>query len=295
MAKNDPAKRTDDQGRFASAEACFERLRPAFETVATEQIRQPNIDLQQAAVVALRIDERLRKPSDRARIEAMAAAGKGGHAVINLALIDGLADVAIASWYVRSRVLLAGATHTEAQLPVALIEQATPLRARMLKAIDYNLDHLPGLMAELVIVRSGTGYQDLANDLVWAASAYRKHGGALAIDQKNYRPDDGPLADKTAGEILRLLGKGATAEHARWKDMQARAFTLLSRHYDEAIRVGRFLHFYDEGEAKFPTLASATRSAQARSRGGEGPGSVPSMPAVPAAPATPTSGGAGEV
>jgi hypothetical protein len=281
MAKTDPTK-PSDEGRFASAEACFERLRPAFEAVASEQIRQPNLDLQQAAVVALRIDERLREPGDRARIEAMAAAGKGGRAVIDLTLIDGLADVAIASWYVRSRVLLAGATHTEAQLPVTLTEQGTALRARMLKAIEYNLDHLPALMAELAVVRSGIGYQDLANDLVWAAGVYRKHKGELAIDQKSYRPDDGPLADKTAGEILRLLGKSTTAEQARWKDLQARAFTLLGKHYDEAIRVGRFLHFYDEGEAKFPTLASATRSAPARPRGGGGP-----PPATPVPPVTP--------
>ncbi|HEU4406157.1 MAG TPA: hypothetical protein VFS43_12910 [Polyangiaceae bacterium] len=167
MAKSEPTKRTDDQGRFASAEACFERLRPTFEAVAAEQLRQPNLDLQQAAVVALRIDERLREPGDRARIEAMAAAGKGGHAVIDLALIDGLADVAIASWYVRSRLLLAGATHSEAQLPVGLAEQATALRARMLKAIEYNLDHLPGLMAELAAVRSGTGYPLKTKAAAW--------------------------------------------------------------------------------------------------------------------------------
>jgi hypothetical protein len=279
MAKTHTTKAVDEAERFASAEACFERLRPALEGLAAEQLKPQNLDLQQGAVVALRIDARLREPGVRARIEAMAEAGKGGLAIVDRTLLDGLADVAIASWYVRSRVLLAGATHSEAQLPVALTEQGTALRARMLKAIEYNLDHLPERMAQLAAVRVGTGYQDLANDLVWAASIYRQHKDDLALDQRNYRPDDGPLAAKTAGEILRQLGKGASAEQTLWKDLQARAWTLLSKHYDEAIRVGRFLHFYEEGEAKFPTLASATRSAPTRSRGPGGDAPTPTAPA----------------
>jgi hypothetical protein len=64
-------ERADNEGRFASAEACFERMHPALAAVSAEKLKPPNLDLQQAAIVALRIDERLRQPSDRARIEAM--------------------------------------------------------------------------------------------------------------------------------------------------------------------------------------------------------------------------------
>jgi hypothetical protein len=38
---------------------------PAFEAVAAEHVRQPNLDSQQAAAVALRVAERLREPGDR--------------------------------------------------------------------------------------------------------------------------------------------------------------------------------------------------------------------------------------
>ncbi len=63
MVKTHTPQRADDAGRFASAEACFERMRPALEALAAEQLKQPNLDLQQGAVVALRVDERLREPA----------------------------------------------------------------------------------------------------------------------------------------------------------------------------------------------------------------------------------------
>ncbi len=51
-----------------------------------------------------------------------------------------------------------------AQVDVAIVQQATELRERMLKTAEYNLEHKETVARELADIRTGTGYLDLAND-----------------------------------------------------------------------------------------------------------------------------------
>jgi hypothetical protein len=178
-------------------------------------------------------------------------------------------------------MLQAGATHTEASLPVSLVEAAFTVRGRMLKALEYNLEGDEDATRRLAGIRAGAGHLDLANDLQALAAMYREFKAEVEHDRKNYRKGDRAEAQKLAEQILRLLGAITAPEQALWRSYQARAFTLLLQHHEEARRVGRFLYHYKDGERLFPTLFSAVRAAPAPQKGAPeapvaAPGEAPS-------------------
>ena len=199
--------------------------------------------------------------------------------LINGALLEALPDIARAAWFSRYRLLQVSATHSEAALPISLVDGSLKVRRRMLKTLDYNLDEDPDDIAALAAIRIGSGHLDMANDLLACADFYRARKGDIDHDKKNYRKTDEAEARRLADKILRLLGAVTTPDQTLWKNYQARAFTLLLTHYEEARRVGRFLSYYEDGDKLFPSLFSAVRTA---------PGPRAEKPAAdPAAPADP--------
>lgn len=239
-----------------SGEAAFKTIENRLERIRDADIVSPNLDVQAAAVVALGGATRLKDSNARKKILALAKVG-----VIDLALIDDLPAVAWATWYVRHRLLQASATHSEAALPISLVEEAQSVRRRMLRVLDYHLDGDEEGMTLLAKIRSGSGYLDLADDLMALADRYAMYKAILAGDKKSYRKADEKLARDLAKKIIDELGTVVTPDEQRWKDLQARAFTLLLPHYDETMRVGRFLFHKQGGEKLFPSLYSAVRSA----------------------------------
>lgn len=202
------------------------------------------------------MDGLLRAPDTWSKIKDLAKAG-----VVDLPLLDNLADTARAAWFSRYRLLQVNATHTEATLPVSLVDDSFALRRRMLKTLEYNLEGDPTATAPLAAICAGSGHQDLAHDLLAASAFYRERKSDIEHDKKNYRKPDEAEARKLADWILRLLGAIITAEQTQWKDHQARAFTLLLQRYEEARHVGQVLFYYGDGERLFPSLFSAARSA----------------------------------
>jgi hypothetical protein len=247
-----------DDSFFKSAEDCFQRTKPTLDALAASDIKSPSIDVQEAAVVVLGIDGLLREPATQTKVAALVKAG-----LLDGQLLEDLADVARAAWFSRYRLLQVSAVHSDASLPASLVEEALSLRRRMLKTLDYNLDGDVDAMARLDAIRLGSGYLDLANDLLANADLYRERRSDIESDQKNYRKTDEADARRLADKILRLLGAVTTPEQTLWKSNQARAFTLLLTHHEEARRAGRFLFYYEDGEKLFPSLFSAVRSAPA--------------------------------
>jgi hypothetical protein len=142
-----------------------------------------------------------------------------------------------------------------------MLEEAMKLRRRMLKTLDYHLEDDAEAVTRLTAIRAGAGHLDLANDLLAVADFYRERKADIAGDSRSYRKTDETDARRLADRILRLLGAVTTADQTQWKAYQARAFTLLLTHHEEARRVGRFLFHYEEGEKMFPSLFSAVRAA----------------------------------
>lgn len=266
MAGPTKATKSAEEPDSKSAKKAFDRCAPALAALAESEVMTPNVDAQAAAVVALGAFELLAKPDARKKIMAMA---KGD--VVALPMLDGLRDAAWATWYARHRLLQADATHSGAALPVLLVDDAMQIRARMLKTLEYHLEGDSDAMAMVSGIRSGGGHLDLANDLAALADMYEKHKAALASDTKNYRKADAKAARKASITILKLLGANESTEQEKWRDAQARSFTLLVRHYDEAMRVGRFLYHRQGGDRLFPNLLAATRAStntkQAKTRG----------------------------
>lgn len=64
--------------------------------------------------------------------------------------------------------------------------------------------------------------------------------------------------------MIAALGGLSTPDAKQWRNYQARVFTLLDRHHQEAVRVGRFLWHYEGGDELFPTMFSAVRSRPSR-------------------------------
>ncbi|HVY47616.1 MAG TPA: hypothetical protein VHB21_17120 [Minicystis sp.] len=243
----------------SGADAAYARLKSRIEAIPQEARVNPTVDVQDAAIVALGVDGRLREPGRRAHVEALAARG-----LADLAKIDALADVALAAFHARTELLAAAATSSRAILPNDLRAMAADCRKRMRDACEYNLRD-EATKAQLRHLRAGRGDLDLAADLVGYAKLYAARRVELAHDKVNYRANDEALAKRLAQEIAKKLASSETPEVKQWAAAQAGAFTLLLEHYAEAARLGRFVDRDEAGE-HYPSLFSASRAAPARKR-----------------------------
>lgn len=243
----------------SNAEAAFQSLADRMAEQARDRLATVNVDVQIAAVFALGVARFITTPAVHARFAKLDATGEfDGRCVTDLA------TVAQSAWYARHRFLLADATHSDAQLPVTLVDEATLVRGRMLKLVDYWLGEDPAASLEINAIRPGVGHQDLANDLVALASLYDRHAALLAEDRKLYQKGDAASAKRLADLILAHLGAAATQEQSLWAGHQARAFTLLLSVYDEVQRGGRFLFARDNADTRFPSLIAIARNQTSR-------------------------------
>lgn len=274
-----PEVSSSENNKLHVAEAAFRALQPELDAIPLAGLDPLKLDLQAAAVHALGVAEMLAEAEIRAKIVAMAKVS-----ALNLQRVDQLEKAAWATWFVRHQLLRASAMHSEATLPTAIVEQGFELRGRMLKTLEYHLDGDAEAMAQIVHIRSGSGHLDLADDLSSVASMYHQHHDGIRHDKKNFRETDARDAQGLSAQILRLLGATTTPEQTLWKNYQLRAAKLLFQSYDEAMRVGRFLFFYDDPEGRFPTLFAATRSPASPPRGEKSPPAAdpPSPPPPPA-------------
>jgi hypothetical protein len=142
------------------------------------------------------------------------------------------------------------------------------MKQRMLKVLEYNLDHLDDVTLRLDDIRPRRGYLDLPHVLLRLAAMYQEHAVALAADVRRYRADDAVTAGLLALEIQQVLGDGLPSEARTWAEHLSRVWTLLVVTYDEVSATGRWLFRRRNGKARFPSLYTAGRQPRrtARSR-----------------------------
>ena len=246
--------------RIAEGEKAFAAIEARLLALPSDRLNAVTVDVQVAAIIALSVANAVAADKAlRARFEALAKVNE-----FDLARLDGLATVALGAWFARHMYLLAGATHTEAQLPASLVATATALKTRMMRVVEYHLGDHPVAGPLVTAIRTGTGYMDLANDLVALARLYKAYAHLLEHDKKDYQAVDQGLAAQTGDQILTLLG-GSTPEQRKWVNLQARAWTLLNGDYAEVHAAGRYLKRADGyAESVFPSLIAAARAAGAR-------------------------------
>jgi hypothetical protein len=153
------------------------------------------------------------------------------------------------------------------QIPVKTAEEGIALRTRMLKCLDYHFEDVPSVRDQLDVIRRGTGYRDLASDLMSLSVLYAENDSVVARDPKHYRASDASDAQRVGAEIqsARIDSQGAPARRAaaRW----GTAFYALLALHDEIASAGRWLDRKSADVlARYPSLYSAV-GASSRSSG----------------------------
>ena len=256
---------------ISEAQHAFERLEAALRALGEDELQTFRVDIQRAAAIAHSVAVRDNQPDRRARFERLASAG-----FYDIELLDQLRTRALATWYARAQQVHVAALSSDARLAESVVRDATEVRARMLRVLEHYYTDDAQVAPTLAVIRRGTGYQDLANDLLALSELYEREDVEALIkrDPVHYRASDVAAAYGNAQMIFRALGLGEVGEARRWASLATRAWTLLARAY-ESTRAAAGVLFAGEEDvaATYPSLVTATRAAAPRKRpsGGEAP------------------------
>lgn len=252
-----------------STAGAFEALRPELDAIPRGEVISLRVDPQLAAAFAFSVARRDSAPERRARLAALEPTG-----LFHAVELDRLLTCSLATFHARRRQLEVSDVASGARVPEAMLRDAQERRARMLRVLEYYFGDLPEHAARQAAIRAGTGYQDLANDLLALHDYYLEADVARVItrDTLHYRADDTERAAAQAHELFAGLGLTREGEAVRWLDLTQRAYTLLMLSYDKLRAVGQLVFRLDEDvDVTYPSLVSAVRAAPARAVDGDDP------------------------
>lgn len=255
MPKTTPKTQSQTTPMAKDAEADFKKLKKRLMAIPPAELKPVSVDCQVSCAIALGVVQQAQAEPLRSRFKNLSKSGE-----FNDACVDELPTAARAAWYARHRFLLDEATKSEAKISIALLDQATALKSKMLRCAEYHLSAHPTEGPVISAIRVGSGYHDLANDLVALSELYKRKKSELSHDKRNYSPQDAELAKSLAHQLLEELAQGHADQPGDWGEMQKRAWHYLYRTYNEVARGGRFLLGEEEGAEKFPSLITASRA-----------------------------------
>ena len=246
----------------SAARAAFDDLQAELDAVSLDQLQPVRVDIQAAAAVAHSIAVRDGAPERRALFERLATSG-----LFEMQWLDSLAALSLATWHTRQQQKSSSGGAVGGTIPVTLVEEASALRARMLRVLEYYFGDHPSVGPKLDVVRVGSGYQDLAGDLQVIADMYEDAPlhAILSRDPMYYRVEDPARARELASAIFDALGLGSEGQAKRLAESSQRAWTLLSRTYDKVRSAGQYV-FADQEDvaATYPSLVSFVRASATR-------------------------------
>jgi len=252
-----------------AAEKAFEKFKSRMLGLDPNKLAVQSVDMEKAAVAAAAVGRWVCEKEPRARFASLPKKH------FDQAHADDLDGVALATWHAAITLRSANAGKSEAKLPVSLVQQATALRARMVLLVDYNFGDNPVDRTEIDDIKVGSGYTDLASDLLRLAKLYAKYKDAVKLDPKNYQAGDDSAAGRVAHAIMRELGEAKNQEQKVWSDLVARSWTLLIGVYDEVAAAGSWLYRHEGAAQRFPSLHSAGRATPKRTKGAKDPKEAP--------------------
>lgn len=256
------------------AEAAFARAQAAIDAVPETNLDPLNVDLDKAGKAAYALAQRCVAADIWPRLALLPAELFDAHA-----RIAELVDLSLAASWVTTRGLTVRAAQSEAQLPQALVQEATAVKARMQATAEYCLDQ-PDAVRELASIRSGTGYDDLKHDLRRLAVIYRDYKADLS--GRRYDAADETRALTLADDInLRQRGP-STADQSK---LERRVWKLLraagERTYEAAHFVTDTLPLVRKTIPSIHSWREVGRSSSTAG-GGSNPSTDPADPAGPA-------------
>jgi hypothetical protein len=262
MAKKGEVVVRDSSINASAARAAFDTVQARLDAVPLDQLLPIRVDVQAAAAVAHSVAMRDGTPGRRAMFERLAATG-----LFDMQYLDSLAELSLATWHARQQQQLSSGVASGATLPVNIVDEASALRARMLSVLEYYFSHQPTIGPKLRLLRAGSGYQDLANDLQVSADLYEEVPvkAIISRDPMHYQPEDPARARELASAIFSALGLEGEGETERLAQSSQRAWTLLSRTYDKLRAAGQYIFAEQEDvEASYPSLISFVRAPAMR-------------------------------
>jgi hypothetical protein len=244
-----------------AARLAFEALQPALDQ--QDEVRAANTDRRKAINCAASVGRAVKQPEIRAEFASLPP-GR-----FDMRHVEVLETAAQATWYAAVNLQDASVLGSGAKLSNELVNEATDVKQRMQRVLDYHLDHLPDVSLKLADIRAGNGHIDLADDLMRLGSLYESHAETLALDARRYQAGDAVTAKRLAQAINKVLGDGRSSDVQYWTDYLGRAWTFLVTTYEEVSGAGRWLFRNENGETRFPSLYAIGRQPR-RSRRGEG-------------------------
>ena len=241
-----------------AAEKAFKVVRDRLLAMSGDGLASVSTDRVKAAVKAAAIGRFVKRKDVRA---AFASLPKDR---FDMKHIDDLETLALATWHLAVALQSASAGKSEAKLPVSLVDGAMKIKTRMVALGEYNFGDDEADGKELASIKLGSGYEDLANDLIRLAKVYNKRREEVKRDPKNYVATDEADAGRLAHEIMRQLGEQRNLDQKTLVDLFGRAWTLLLSAYEEVAVPGAWLFRREGGASLFPSLFTVGRSAPAR-------------------------------
>lgn len=297
VQKTKQSRKPDTISRIAAKQALL-AITPELQAVPRDALTIVRTNVQRASAIAHSVARRDLQPSRRERLDETGKAAR-----LPPDLIERVMQYAMATWYARRTQLRLNASRSNATVPVHVVREAQEVRARMLRLTEYYFDTDPKLATTLATIRSGTGLNDLANDLEDLAELYENPQvfARISKDTMHYREDDPVKALELAQAVFAGMGLAEDSEQAQAADRTQRAWTLLSGAYEELRTLGQFTFRHEEDVSlTYPSLISASRSSSGSSSRDEEPeeddlepepeepDAVPPAP-TPPAPTPPTS------
>ncbi len=269
-------KKDGEQLDARAAEKAFDALEPTLLAIPSEQFAARTLDRKRAAMLTWRVARELKKSSLRGRLSSLPAAE------FDNAQVSQLETAALALWHTTVSAESALAQSSGTHLPTTLVEEASAVKRRMLKLVQYLFGDNPVDGTEIADIVAGVGYLDLATDLVRLAKLYEKHDALVKKDPKHFVAGDAKEARHLSNTILKTLGEQQSADAARWGELETRALTHLARLYNDVALTVRWLQRNDTTGDRFdmpPLYAASRRSRAPKPPADETPTPTPPSPA----------------
>ena len=246
---------------LAPAADAFEALKADYAKLPAATLIPINVDIPRAVAVVLGAEPRV-----RSLLPAMQAALKSPPT----AVVESLRQTALGAWYAHLIAMPAKSAGSAKEL----LDRATPLRAKLLKAADALADAELVDAAAVARIREGSGNIDKANDLVALAALFSQSWDAIhnktAIAREQV--DEAALLGP---RLLVALAEEPLPKSDHANDTRQRAFSLLVHAYDEVRRAVTHVR-WAEGDADTfaPSLYTKSRKRKSGEAGeGDGDGS----------------------
>ncbi|MCS6900459.1 MAG: hypothetical protein RMJ98_12990 [Myxococcales bacterium] len=230
------------------AKACLEEQEATLRAIPAGEVAIPNSDPVSSALAALALVDLVRAPDRAPRYKLLPVE------LFDPGTVDRLEKNAWALWQAHLEAQIASAAETSVKVPPEIFQKAMELKGHMQRLLEYHLGDHSAVSGELADIRLGSGYSDLASDLVRCARLLDLYKAELQEDRKFYHPGDAALARSLAQQILEALRSSLRGKMSL-TDLRNRAWTMVARDYAELIEVSHFLfRKQPEEKARFVPL-----------------------------------------